>query len=188
MLNRKHDNGAGGLQGQITPESQRVVSIADYMQKRSARTSERGFRSPSIEETLREDIRQKVVAVATSQFPKGRTTGEIQFIKQLLRIWHLTEKDACVLMGFYETDLKHIQNILEGIVTLRGRDAKDRITNLFKIRRTLSSIFRDQNVENAWLREHQNVLEGQTPLQLLREGSMENLLRVRLLVEHMGGL
>ncbi len=124
----------------------------------------------------------------TSAYPRGRLTGHVQFLSKLLELWHLKSLDACILLGYENKDQNYVEAILSGTVTLRGRDAKDRIINLFKIRRTLSSIFRDLNVENAWLREPQKVLNDQTPLQLLQEGSIENLLRVRFLVEHMGGL
>ena len=78
-------------------------------------------------------------------------------------------------------------HVLQGHATLRGRDAKDRIAHLFQIRRLLWALFRDKTVENEWLREPRAVLKGKTPMDLLVEGSMENLLLVREVVELAAG-
>ena len=47
----------------------------------------------------------------------------------------------------------------------------------------LFALFGDETEENDWLRESQPSLDGQVPMQLLLEGSMENLLLVKEYVE-----
>ena len=76
---------------------------------------------------------------------------------------------------------------LNGIVTLRGRDVRDRIAYLFAIRATLSSLFRDLDVENEWLREPHSLLHGESPLALLSNGSVEDLLVVKEYVDTVAG-
>ena len=118
---------------------------------------------------------------------RGRITGPIRFINQLIDSWRLDADSACTLLGFERSDSAYVRNVLQGYATLRGRDAKDRIAHLFEIRSALSALFRDVDVENEWLREGQQVLNGKKPMELLEEGSMENLLLVKEYVELVSG-
>ena len=114
-----------------------------------------------------------------------RLSGPIQFLVGLLKTWRLESENAVLLLGqerSYDTD-----KLLHGDAQLSGRDVKDRIACLFRIRKTLSSLFRDEDTENAWLRERHDLLNGQTPMELLLEGSMENILTVREYVDLAAG-
>jgi len=114
-------------------------------------------------------------------------TGPLQFLEKLLETWELGHRDAIPLLGLEETDLSYISDLFSGNATVRGRDVKHRIAYLFRIRKTLSSLFMDVEVENEWLREPHETLNGQIPMDLLLEGSMENLLLVKEYVEAAAG-
>ena len=114
-------------------------------------------------------------------------TGPIMFVGILLHTWRLSRTDAIPLLGLEKSDSSYARDLLSGRVTLRGRDIKDRIAYLFRIRKTLSALFRDEEVENEWLREPHDALDGQNPMALLLEGSMENLLLVKEYVEAAAG-
>ena len=116
-----------------------------------------------------------------------RLTGPVQFVLKLLKYWRLERHDAVGLLGFYPTDAGYVVGILEGSERLLGRDAEDRISYLFSIRKTLWSLFRDLDVENEWLREPHSMLEDKTPLSLMLEGSMEDLLLAREYVDTAAG-
>ena len=118
---------------------------------------------------------------------RGRITGPVQFVNQLLATWDLEPESACILLGFKPSQFTYVNNVLQGHETLRGRDAKDRIVHLIQIRILLSALFRDEAVENEWLREPRDALKGKTPMELLLEGSMEKLLLVREYVELVTG-
>ena len=118
---------------------------------------------------------------------RGRITGPVQFVNQLLATWDLEPESACILLGFERSQFTYVNNVLQGYGTLTGRDAKDRIVHLIQIRKLLSALFRDEAVENEWLREPHDTLNGKAPMDLLREGSMENLLLVREYVEMVTG-
>ena len=109
----------------------------------------------------------------------SRIAAPVQFISKLLTTWNLAERDAAWLLGFEETEEIHVENIMSGRAPLTGRDVKDRIACLFEIRRALSAWLQDDAVENEWLREPHRLLDDQSPMDLLREGSMENLFVVR---------
>ena len=116
-----------------------------------------------------------------------RLTGPIQFLVELLQTWSLTEENANTLLGLEATDQPYVSNLLRGHAPLRGRDTKDRIAHLFRIHKTLSALFQNEEEENHWLRERHDLLGDRTPLKLLLEGSMENLLLVKEYVEAAAG-
>ena len=116
-----------------------------------------------------------------------RLNGSIQFILSLLDCWNLKRKEAINLLGFEETEYEFVIKVLEGNELLRGRDAKDRLSHLFCIRKSLHDFFQDLKSENEWLRELQPLLDGRTPMDLLLGGSMEDILLVREYVDHVVG-
>ena len=117
----------------------------------------------------------------------NRVSGPIQFVLKLLENWHLSRDDAVLLLGFDQEDNGFVQAVLTGAADLHGRDVRDRIAYLFQIRKTLSALFRDLDVENEWLREPHTLLDGQEPLTLLLGGSMEDLLLVKEYVDVAAG-
>lgn len=121
----------------------------------------------------------------------GRITGPIQFVFKLKDHWCVGEAEVIRLLGYDPEDPEDVEcvsEVLDGRGVLRGRDIRDRITHLFCIRRTLWSLFQDQEVENEWLRERHSMLNEDSPLSLMLEGSMENLLLVREYVEFAAGI
>ncbi len=134
-----------------------------------------------------EPLQDSGVPRATFVLEPRRVSGPIQFVLKLLDGWRLTKEDAVVLLGYGESDSDFVRAVLEGKATLRARDVRDRIAHLFQIRKTLSTLFRDLDVENEWLRDPQFLLEGQQPLELLLGGPMENLLLVKEYVDAAAG-
>lgn len=118
----------------------------------------------------------------------GRLTGPIQFVRKLMDFWRLDNRDVVRLLGFTPEDFEYISAVLDGRRQLRGRDACDRIAHLFCIRRTLWSLFRNLDVENEWLRERHSMLNGRSPMSLILEGSMEDLLLAREYIESAAGV
>ena len=118
---------------------------------------------------------------------RKRLTGPVRFVLKLMEFWRLTRDQVVGLLGFDQADADHVAAALNGIVTFRGRDVRDRIAYLFAIRATLSSLFRDLDIENEWLREPHSLLHGQSPLALLSNGSVEDLLLVKEYVDTVAG-
>jgi hypothetical protein len=123
-----------------------------------------------------------------SAFVPYRIPGPLQFFAKVLQFWGLSANDATSLLGYEPADQRLVEELLAGRASLRGRDAKDRIATLFRIRSLLAELFQSPDVENAWLREPRSDLGNRCPLDLLRDGSMENLLLLRQYVEHVSGL
>lgn len=124
---------------------------------------------------------------ATPSPYSARLTGPVQFLKYLLEAWELNSAHATVLLGLDPDDAPQVADLLAGRAKLKGRDTQDRIAHLYRIRKTLSALFRDEVVENQWLRERHTMLDESSPMDLMLEGSMENLLLVREYVEAAAG-
>lgn len=119
--------------------------------------------------------------------PRSRLPGPIQFVLKLAGSWHLSQDELAGLLGFGPGDAAHAAALLAGRAELQGRDVRDRIAHLFRIRETLYSLFRDLEVENEWLREPHELLAGKSPMSLMVGGSMEDLLLVREYVDEVAG-
>ena len=130
-----------------------------------------------------DDNREHLIGIAS----RKRLTGPVQFVLKLMEFWRLTRDQVVGLLGFDQADADHVAAALNGIVTLRGRDVRDRIAYLFAIRATLSSLFRDLDIENEWLREPHSLLHRKSPLGLLSNGSVEDLLIVKEYVDTVAG-
>ena len=109
--------------------------------------------------------------------------GPIQLFNAILKTWRLDESHAILLLGLEPSDRGYAADLLAGRKVIKGRDIKDRLAYLIQIRMTLSGWFRNEAVENEWLREPQKLLDGKVPMELLLEGSMENLLLVKEYVQ-----
>ena len=139
-------------------------------------------------ETLHNSVSRNWVAYGSWGETVGRLTGPVQFVRNLMEFWRLDIPDVVRLLGYDSEDIEQVSAVLDGRERFRGRDVKDRIAHLFCIRRSLWSLFRDPVVENDWLREQHSMLNEKSPLSLMLEGSMEDLLLAREYVESAAGI
>ena len=115
-------------------------------------------------------------------------SGLVVFFLKLLERWQLSKPEGAALLGFGESgELLVAEQILRGDRPLEGRDLRDRIAHLLQIHKTLGSLFRDLEVENQWLREPHGILGGRSPLELMLQGSMEDLLLAKEYVDAAAG-
>jgi len=127
------------------------------------------------------------VPEAVAQPKTDSLSGPVQFFLKLIELWRLDSENACKLLGYEPADIQHVDQVLSGQLPI-SRDLKDRITNLLVIRKRLSGLFRDTDTENEWLRERHVELGNKSPIELILNGSMENLLLIKEFVEHVSGL
>lgn len=149
------------------------------------------FRTRSLERRQAQSIREVLEPQSVRRgesLPRGRITGPVKFLAKLQEAWELEDRHLSVLLGLDESEKETVSKLLNGTITLKGRDAKDRVGYLLEIRQKLSSLFRDMDNERRWLREPQSILEGKSPLDLLLEGSMQNLIRLHALVSYVAGV
>ena len=102
----------------------------------------------------------------------NRVPGPNKFIAKLMQTWRLERAQCASMLGCTEHTL---DEILSGAQTIQRARITDRFLAVFEIRGTLWSLFRDEGVENEWLREPHRDLAQRTPLELLCEGTEESV-------------
>ena len=117
-----------------------------------------------------------------------KMSGPVQFISKLRTMWNLEFRDIAVLLGLDASGEDRARRILRGLEPLKDSDMKDRVVYLLGIRCVLDALLRDEVTENEWLREPHNLLDNKSPMSLLLEGSMRNMIRVYEYVKRAGGL
>lgn len=156
------------------------------------------FKGTSLAEIQHQALAEATTSAISAMFgmvsessvePKAdRLSGPVQFFLKLMELWRLNSENACKLLGYELADIKYVEQVLSGVLPLRGRDPKDRIANLVVIRKRLDGLFKDVDVENEWLREKHADIGNKSPMELLLSGSMENLLLIKQFVEFVCGL
>jgi Protein of unknown function (DUF2384) len=76
------------------------------------------------------------------------------------------------------TSLAEFWNIDESEL-VRTDDLDKRVRTLLQIRATLSVLFQDRTVENAWLRRPKTGLDNHCPIDLIRDGSIDSLVNLK---------
>jgi hypothetical protein len=174
------------MPGQPTPR--RETSRQSYSEAQASEETRRVY-----EEWLAKTVAQGFT-IFTSQGPQpkespfkpDRLTGPVQFLGKLIEAWDIMPSDARLLLGFEDDAMA--EAVLAGRTSLRGVDVKARIAALFRIKSLLGQLLRDVSVERAWMRTSVSHLGNRSPIELLRDGSMESLLTLRQYVEHISGL
>ncbi|MGQ0664734.1 MAG: antitoxin Xre/MbcA/ParS toxin-binding domain-containing protein, partial [Pseudomonadota bacterium] len=116
---------------------------------------------------------------------RGRVSGPVQVLAKLKTSWDLSEAELAILLGF--EDVRLVRDLLSGVTSLRGPDMKARFRYLFWIYEALFQLFEDEATERAWLRKSAPGLEGKSPIQVMLQGEIEDLLTVKQFVEYVAG-
>ena len=121
--------------------------------------------------------------------PRGAQIAAANLFNNLMNDWKLSKKEMATLLGmdFDASGQEYVENLLKEMCSFSGRDARNRMARLIEIRVALFAIFEDHEVENTWLRAPQQMLDDKVPMDLLLEGSMENLWLVQEFVEAAAG-
>ena len=121
--------------------------------------------------------------------PRGAQIAIANISSKLMNDWGLFKKDMATLLGldFDASGQEYVENLLNGTCSFSGRDTRYRMAQLIQIREILFALFKNHEVENEWLREKQSMLNDKTPMDLLLEGPMKNLVLVREFVETVAG-
>lgn len=96
---------------------------------------------------------------------------------RLFQHWQLTDAQACVLLG--ELSPRTYARWKTGDVGRLGRDLKARLSNLMGIHKALRIIFVDPQRGYAWVRQPNEAFAGRSALDIMLQGDLVDLLRVR---------
>jgi hypothetical protein len=110
-----------------------------------------------------------------------RASGQIEGFKRLLEKWGFSRKEGATILGFDDEVI--LWELFQGIRKPEQRDVRDRLDLFLRIAGDLYGLFRSHDVIRDWLNESKDIVGGKAPRELLVEGSMENLIRVKHLAQ-----
>lgn len=119
----------------------------------------------------------------------GYTTAEIQAMQRavtnILARWGVADGDAAIILGGLSP--KTYRRWREGALGRVNRDLADRLSLILGIHKSLRIIFADPAQGYAWMRHPNAQLAGRTPLDLLKDGGMADLTRLRRYLDSVRG-
>lgn len=106
-------------------------------------------------------------------------------VTTLLTNWQLSDADAAVLLGGISA--KTYRRWKEGDYGRVTRDLADRLSNLLGVHKALRLIFSDPAAGYRWMAAANTAFGGMSALDLLRQGGMEDLVRLRRYLDSVRG-
>ena len=115
--------------------------------------------------------------------PSGSTYGEDEVramqrtIVNIFDRWRVSDVDASTVLGGISA--KTFRRWKDGEFGRVNRDLADRMSNLLGIHKALRIIFSDPQTGYAWIKTENDALAGKSPLEVMKGGGMEDVVRIR---------
>ncbi len=103
----------------------------------------------------------------------------------LFERWKLTDEQAAVLLGDLST--RTIGRWRRGELGRVGRDLADRLSNLLGVHKALRIVFADAQRGYDWIRTPNARLGGRSALEVMLQGGLVDIIRVRRYLDTMRG-
>ena len=111
--------------------------------------------------------------------------GEVALFREIMKDWDFTDHQASAVLGYKESTFA--AELFRGLVSIRQRDADERLQLVITIAVDLEALFRDRNAIRDWLRRPHELLGGATPLAMATEGTSLDMLKLSEYVEYLSG-
>ncbi len=102
-------------------------------------------------------------------------------IVPLFAHWQLSDAEAATLLG--GVSQRSYQRWKAGDIGRLGPDLRARLSNLIGIHKALRIIFRDPARGYRWVRQPNTAFNGKSALDIMLEGNLTDLMRVRALLD-----
>ena len=99
--------------------------------------------------------------------------------------WNLDDRQACILLGDLQPST--YARWQQSDVGTLSRDLKARLAHLMAIHGALRTIFRDPERGYAWVRKPNAAFEGHSALDVMVQGELCDLMRVRAYLDAVSG-
>ena len=107
-------------------------------------------------------------------------------VVRLFERWELSDAQAVVLLG--EMSPRTWARWKQGEIGRLSRDLKTRLSNLMGIHKALRIIFADASQGYAWVQRENLAFEGRSALDIMLEGEITDLMRVRRYLDSERGM
>jgi hypothetical protein len=108
---------------------------------------------------------------------EAEATAMARAVVNLFDRWDLTEAQACELLG--ELPRRTYTRWKAGEIGRIGRDLKTRLSNLIGIHKALRIVFKEPERGYAWIRRPNTAFQGLSALEVMMQGELLDLVRVR---------
>jgi hypothetical protein len=126
-------------------------------------------------------------AVSPEQRPayRGKVTGAVRTLLSIFDRWQIDENDAALFLGSGAANF--VKDLRAGTAGLTARDTKDRAGLLVKIYEGVHSLMHDEEAERSWIRAPLGALGDRSILDIMRGGSLFDLMYVNKYIDHVNG-
>lgn len=111
--------------------------------------------------------------------------GEVALFREIMEDWGFNDHQASAVLGYKEPTFA--AELFKGLVSIRQRDAEERLQLVITIAVDLDALYRDRDVIRKWLRRPHELIGGATPLAMATEGTSLDLLKLSEYVEYLSG-
>jgi hypothetical protein len=116
---------------------------------------------------------------------RGKVTGHVHVLLSIFDRWQIADKEAVVFLG--SDNVEFVNDLRKGSIGLGNRDAKDRARIIMRIYEGVHSLMRSADAERSWIRAPLPALNGRTVLDIMRDGSMSDLIYINQFVDYVNG-
>lgn len=99
--------------------------------------------------------------------------------------WRVSDVDAATVLGGISA--KTFRRWKDGEFGRVNRDLGDRMSNLLGIHKALRIIFADPQTGYSWIKSKNQALMAKSPLDVMKRGSMEDVVRIRRYLDSVRG-
>ena len=124
--------------------------------------------------------------VASAGISEDEAKAMARAVVRLFERWELTDAQASVLLG--EMSPRTWARWKQGEVGRLSRDLKTRLSNLMGIHKALRIIFSDASQGYAWVQRENLAFAGRTALDVMLDGEITDLMRVRRYLDSERGM
>ena len=111
--------------------------------------------------------------------------GEVALFREIMEDWGVKDHQASAVLGYKEPTFA--TELFKGLVSIRQRDAEERLQLVITIAIDIEALYRDRDVIRKWLRRPHELLGGVTPLAIATEGTSLDMLTLSEYVEYLSG-
>ena len=115
-------------------------------------------------------------AFAPEPVSDAEGTASFRAAVNLFRLWRVTDEQAAVLL---DMPLRSYRRWKSGEIGRIDRDGKARLSNLMGIHKALRMIFGEAQRGYAWISTANDAFGGRSALDVMLEGELTSLMRVR---------
>jgi hypothetical protein len=110
-------------------------------------------------------------------------------VTRLLELWKISTADQLELLGLSRTSRAQLSKYRSGGAMPSSRDMLDRIGWLLAIHKSLRLLYpRNEHIRYTWVKRRNKILDGQRPLDIMKDQGLIGVARVARYLDFLRGV